>query len=55
MKSNYDRSKTISRKTTKNYHPHADDPRLLKICRHVIIEALKRGRKAIDYLCIIVR
>ena len=55
MKSNYDRSKTRSRKTTRNYHPHADDPRLLKICRHVILEALKRGRKAIDYLCIIVR
>ena len=35
MKSNYDRSKSISRKTTKNYHPRADDPRLLKICRHV--------------------
>ena len=55
MKSNYDRSKTISRKTTKNYHPCADDPRLLKICRHVSIEALKRGRrKAIDYLSILV-
>ena len=55
MKSNYDRSKTISRKTTKNYHPRTDDSRLLKICRHVSIEALKRGRrKAIDYLCIIV-
>ena len=24
MKSNYDRSKTIIRKTTKNYHPRAD-------------------------------
>ena len=35
MKSNYDRSKSISRKTTKNYHPRADDPRLLKLCRHV--------------------
>ena len=55
MKSNCDRSKTISRKTIKNYHPHADDPRLLKICRHVIIEALKRGRKTIDHLCIIGR
>ena len=55
MKSNYDRSKTISRKTTKNYHPRNDDSRLLKICRHVSIEALKRGRrKAIDYLCLIV-
>ena len=55
MKSNYDRSKTISHKTTKNYHPRADDPRLLKICRHssidqYLIEALKRGRKVIDYL-----
>ena len=29
MKSNYDRSKTIIRKTTKNYHPRADDPLLL--------------------------
>ena len=29
------KSKSISRKTTKNYHPRADDPRLLKICRHV--------------------
>ena len=55
MKWNYDRSKTISRKTTKNYHPRADHPRLLKICKHVSIEGLKRGRrKAIDYLCIIV-
>ena len=35
MKSNYDRSKSISRKTTKSYHPRADDPLLLKICRHV--------------------
>ena len=33
--SNYDRSKSISRKTTKIYHPRADDPRLLKLCRHV--------------------
>ena len=54
MKSNYDRLKTISRKTTKNYQPRADDPRVLKLCRHISIEALKRGRKAIDYLCIIV-
>ena len=29
MTSNYDRSKTITSKTTKNYHPHADDPLLL--------------------------
>ena len=31
MTSNYDRSKTIISKTTKNYHPRADDPRLLII------------------------
>ena len=54
MKSNYDRSKTIIRKTTKNYHPRADRPRVLKLCRHITIEALKREREAIDYLCIIV-
>ena len=29
MKSNYDRSKTIIRETTKNYHPRANDPPLL--------------------------
>ena len=29
MKSNYDRSKNIIRKTTENYHPRADDPLLL--------------------------
>ena len=52
MKSNYYRLKTISRKTTKKYHPRADDPRVLKLCRHISIDALKRGRKAIDYLCI---
>ena len=28
MKSNYDRSKTLTRKTTKNYHLRADDPLL---------------------------
>ena len=50
MKSNYDRSKTIIRKTTKNYHPGADDPLLQIICRHISVEALKRGWKAIDYL-----
>ena len=33
MNSNYDRSKTMIRKTTKNYHPRADDPLLLIICR----------------------
>ena len=36
------------------YHLHADNPLLLKICRHISIEAQKRGWKAIDYLCIIV-
>ena len=30
MKPKYDRLKTIGRKTTKNYHPRADDPLLLK-------------------------
>ena len=30
MKPNYDRSKTIGRETTKNYHPRADDPLLQK-------------------------
>ena len=30
MKPNYDRSITIGRKTTKIYHPRADDPLLLK-------------------------
>ena len=56
MKPNYDRSKTISRKTTKNYHPRADGPRVLKLCRHISFEAFKRGRKAIDWylMCIIV-
>ena len=43
MKSNYDRSKTVTRKTTKTYHPRAEDPLLLIICSHVSIEALKRG------------
>ena len=43
LKSNYYRSKTINRKTTKNYHPRAEDPLLLIICSHVSIEALKRG------------
>ena len=37
MKSNNDRSKTINHKTTKNYHPRAEDPPLLIICRHIII------------------
>ena len=54
MKSNYDRSKTIIRKTTRNYHPRADDPLLPIICRHISIEALKRGGQVIDFLGIIV-
>ena len=53
MKSNYDHSKTIIRKTTKYYLQHADDPLLLIICRHISIEALKRGLKAIEFLDII--
>ena len=40
MKSNYDRSKTIIRKTTKNYHPRAD------------ADDRKKRVKAIDQLCI---
>ena len=55
MKSNYDRSKTIIRETTKNYHPRANDPSLLIIHRHIIIEALKRGWKATDFLGTIVQ
>ena len=43
MKSNYDRSKTIVCKTTKNYHLHADNL-LLIICR-------KKRLKAIYQLC----
>ena len=43
MKSNNDRSKTVICKTTENYHLRADDPLLLKIWRHISIEALKRG------------
>ena len=34
---------TINRKTTKNYHPRAEDPLVLIICSYVSIEALKRG------------
>ena len=34
MESNYDRSKTVIRKTNENYHLRADDPLLLKIWRH---------------------
>ena len=41
MKSNYDRSKTIIRKlATKNYHPRADDPLLLIICRKQSMKAI---------------
>ena len=40
MKSNYDRSKNIIRKTTKNYHPRADDPLLLIICRKQSMKAI---------------
>ena len=47
MKPNYDRSITICRKTTKIYHPRADDPLLLKFADIFRIEAIKRGRKAI--------
>ena len=44
MKSNYDRSKTILPKPTKNDYPRADDLLLLIICR-------KKRVKAIDWLC----
>ena len=47
MKPNCDRSITICRKTTKIYHPRADDPLLLKFADIFRIEAIKRGRKAI--------
>ena len=50
MKSNYDRSKTITRKTTKKYH---HDPLLLKIADLSVL-ILKNRMKATDYLCIIV-
>ena len=40
MKSNYDRSKTIIRKTTKNYHPRADDRLLLIIYRKQSMKAV---------------
>ena len=46
MKSNNDRSKTIIRKTTKNYHPRADKPRLLL--------NLQKKEDESNYLCIIV-
>ena len=50
MRSNYDRSKTIISKTTKNYHPcsddpHSDDPLLLIIWQKTEDES--------HYLCII--
>ena len=40
MKSNYDCSKNIIRKTTKNYHLRADDPLLLIICRKQSMKAI---------------
>ena len=46
MKSNYDRSKTIIRKTTKNYHPRAEKQRLLL--------NLQKKEDESNYLCIIV-
>ena len=45
MKWKNDRSKTIIRKTTKNYHPRADKPRLLN---------LQKKEDESNYLCIIV-
>ena len=48
MKSNNDRSKTINRKTTKNYH---HDPLLLQKYQYW---GFKNRMKPIDYLCIIV-
>ena len=40
MKSNYDLSKNIIRKTTENFHPRADDPLLLIICRKQSMKAI---------------
>ena len=55
MKSNYDRSKTIIRKTTRElsaaYWRSASSKNFET---YPSTEALKRGWKAIDYLCIIV-
>ena len=47
MKSNYHRSKIVIRKTTKNYHPRADDPLLLIICRHISILVFKFDLKLV--------
>ena len=38
MKPNYDRSKTLSRKTTKNYHSRADDPLLIKFADESLLK-----------------
>ena len=46
MRSNYDCSKTIISKTTKNYHPCSDDPLLLIIWQKTEDES--------HYLCIII-
>ena len=56
MNSNYDRSKTMIRKTTKNYHPRADDPLLLIICRKQSMYQNKVNSSLVEshYLCIIV-
>ena len=40
MKSNYDRLKTIIRKTTENYHPRADYLLLLITCRKQSMKAI---------------
>ena len=44
MKPNYDRSKTISRKTTKNYHSRADDPLLSKFADISVLSFNKRTK-----------
>ena len=56
MNSNYDRSKTMIRKTNKNYHPRADDPLLLIICRKQSMYQNKVNSSLVEshYLCIIV-
>ena len=40
-----DHSKTISRKTTKNYHPRADDPLLLKFANISVLRLYKEDEK----------
>ena len=45
MKLNYNRSKTIGRKTTKNYHPGADDLLLLKFADISVLRLLKEDEK----------